>query len=367
MKTTMKVKLKGLVLGILIGIFLTTSVAFVSSTQIQVYFKNLKVMFDGVEKKSETGEIFIYNNQTYVPIRFISEALGEKVRWDENNNTVWIGKKIVAVLNDGEIWSDEFDSYLDTIKFFNPRYVRYERQLDYQTYMLNHLIATTILTARADESIKQKYMILAQEDLDSYKQLNTEQSPEEFTRRLTALNLTENDLLQYLADIRIIKHVVVSDEHIKEAYDNARQADEYAYVNATVHHILIATDNRTEEEALVRAQEVRTKLNDGETFAALAEEYSDDYGSRENGGTYEDYPINTWVPEFKEAAAELPINEISEPIKTQFGYHILKVESRHTKTLDEVKEEIRSGLSAAKLDEFMKDELPKYIKEIKLP
>lgn len=363
----MKIKLKGLILGILIGIFLTTSVAFVSGTHIQVYFRTLQVMIDGIEKKSETGEIFIYNSQTYVPIRFISEALGKNVSWDEKNNTVWVGKKIVAVLSDGEIWSDEFDTYLDNIKFFNPNYKRYERQLDYQTFMLNHLIATKILIARADETIKQKYMILAQEALDRYKQLNTEESPEDFTGRLTALNLSENDLLKYLTDIRIIKHVVVSDEHIKEAYDNALQEDEYAYVNATVHHILIATDNRTEEEALVRAEEVQTKLNNGENFAALAEEYSDDNGSKQNGGIYEDYPINTWVPEFKEAAAELPINQISEPIKSDYGYHVIKVESRYTLTLEETADNIRLGLSSTKLNEFMGDELPSYIEEIKLP
>ncbi|HEY0828149.1 MAG TPA: copper amine oxidase N-terminal domain-containing protein [Bacilli bacterium] len=258
----MKVKLKGLALGILIGIMLTTSVAFTSSTSIKVYFNNLKVMLDGVENNPAAGELFIYQNKAYVPIRFVSEALGKEVKWDEKNRTIWIGKRIVAVLNDGAVWNDELDSYLDLIRFFNPRYIRYERQSDYRLYMLNHLIATKILTLRADEAVKKQAIITAQKDLDSYKEFNTQETPEMYNERLTALNLTESDLLEYLTNIRIIKHVVVSEEQIKAVYDNIQQPD---------------------------------------------------------------------------------------------------------KTLEESKEDIRKGLSESLLNQFMKDELPGYIKEIKLP
>ncbi len=97
-------------------------------------------------------------------------------------------------------------------------------------------------------------------------------------------------------------------------------------------HILV------KEEKL--AQELRERLEKGEDFAALAKEYSTDQGSRENGGQLGYFPAGKMVPEFDQAAFSTPVGQLSPVTKSQFGYHIIKVEDKkpaRTQTLEEVK------------------------------
>ncbi|MEZ4682127.1 MAG: peptidylprolyl isomerase [Caldilineaceae bacterium] len=82
---------------------------------------------------------------------------------------------------------------------------------------------------------------------------------------------------------------------------------------------------RTDAEARAFAEELRQRILAGEDFATLAEQYSDDTGSGANGGDLGWFGHGAMVSQFDEAAFNLEIGEISEPIKTQFGYHIIEV------------------------------------------
>jgi len=82
---------------------------------------------------------------------------------------------------------------------------------------------------------------------------------------------------------------------------------------------------RTDEEALALAKELVKRLRAGEDFAKLAKEYSDDPGSRDNGGDLGWFGRGRVVPEFEKAAFSLKPGEISDPVKTMFGYHIIQV------------------------------------------
>lgn len=64
-----------------------------NSAKIEVYFENLKYMFDGVEKKPADGQGLIYDGTTYVPLRFVGEALGKEVNWEDETKTIWIGEQ----------------------------------------------------------------------------------------------------------------------------------------------------------------------------------------------------------------------------------------------------------------------------------
>lgn len=90
----MKREIKSFVGGFLACAFIMgSSVAFASGgSQIEVYFKSLKYVFDGVEKKPTEGQGFIYEGTTYVPLRFVGEALGKDVKWDGENETISVGK-----------------------------------------------------------------------------------------------------------------------------------------------------------------------------------------------------------------------------------------------------------------------------------
>jgi parvulin-like peptidyl-prolyl isomerase len=81
---------------------------------------------------------------------------------------------------------------------------------------------------------------------------------------------------------------------------------------------------RTKEDALARAREVLQKVRDGEDFAALAGEYSDDRGSRERAGDLGPFPRGVMHPAFEQAAFALGVDEISDVVESPFGYHVIQ-------------------------------------------
>ena len=103
----------------------------------------------------------------------------------------------------------------------------------------------------------------------------------------------------------------------------------------------------TDAEALARAQEIRQKLAQGGDFAQIAKTESDDAGSAENGGALPPFGPGEMVPAFAKAAAELKPGEISQPVKTEFGYHIIKLVSHETKPFDQAQHEIEQKMAQA--------------------
>jgi hypothetical protein len=86
---------RGFIIGFMSCAILTATAAYAQdSSQIEVYFNDLKYMIDGVQKKPKVNQGFIHSGTTYVPLRFISEALGKEVSWDGENDTIWVGKKL---------------------------------------------------------------------------------------------------------------------------------------------------------------------------------------------------------------------------------------------------------------------------------
>lgn len=100
----------------------------------------------------------------------------------------------------------------------------------------------------------------------------------------------------------------------------------------------------TPEEALAKAQDIRKKIMDGADFATLAKTESDDTGSAAKGGALGTFKHGQMVGAFDQAAFSLPVGEVSEPVKTQFGYHIIKITSRTSKTFEESKPQIEKDL-----------------------
>ncbi len=100
----------------------------------------------------------------------------------------------------------------------------------------------------------------------------------------------------------------------------------------TASHILImlaeTATAQDEEKALNTIQEIQTKLSNGEEFAQLAKEYSQDPGSAFNGGDLGSFTRGQMVMEFENAAFATAVGEISEPVRSQFGYHLIKVSGK---------------------------------------
>jgi parvulin-like peptidyl-prolyl isomerase len=111
----------------------------------------------------------------------------------------------------------------------------------------------------------------------------------------------------------------------------------------------------TEEEALAKCQEVRKKIVAGQKLEALAATESDDTGSGGNGGLLGPFHHGQMVPSFEEAAFKLKPGELSEPVKSQFGYHLIQIDGHETKTFDDVKGDIETKLRPAAAQKAMQD------------
>jgi peptidyl-prolyl cis-trans isomerase D len=108
---------------------------------------------------------------------------------------------------------------------------------------------------------------------------------------------------------------------------------------------------QAEEKAKALATEIRGKIKAGADFGELAKKHSDDSGSGAQGGSLGEFPKGTMVSAFDAALDKLTINEISEPVLTPFGYHIIRLENKeeeHIKPLEEVREEVTQTLKEIK-------------------
>ncbi|MCX7571985.1 peptidylprolyl isomerase [Tumebacillus sp. DT12] len=105
-----------------------------------------------------------------------------------------------------------------------------------------------------------------------------------------------------------------------------------ALSTGTVSHVLVKTE--------AEAKAVKERLGKGEDFAAVAKELSLDPTAKENGGRMADVQFDLFVPEFRDAAATLPLNTLSDPIRTEYGWHILRVDSRQEPAFDAVKADV---------------------------
>jgi len=167
----------------------------------------------------------------------------------------------------------------------------------------------------------------------------------------------------YLSDLDKNSDKLVSDDEINSYYNE--HLNEFEEVRA--RHILISTQPQppapgakpdeqpkalSKDEARKKAEEVLAKVRKGEDFAALAKQYSDDPGSKDKGGEYT-FGRGQMDPDFEKAAFNLKPGEVSEPVETRFGYHIIKLEERKGgagPSDPKVRQQIISKLKKDKID-----------------
>lgn len=111
----------------------------------------------------------------------------------------------------------------------------------------------------------------------------------------------------------------------------------------------------TEAEALQKCKDLRAKIAAGAKFAEVAQAESDDAGSGQNGGDLDTFGHGAMVPEFEKAAFALKVGEVSEPVRSQFGYHLILVESHTTKSYEEALPDIQKALGPAAADKAVNE------------
>ncbi|QHS21602.1 foldase [Virgibacillus sp. MSP4-1] len=207
--------------------------------------------------------------------------------------------------------------------------------------VLNNMVITQIL--------EEKYDVKDQVDAQIKKE--KEQYGDSFSMYLQQQNFkNEEDYREYVKQMKLqeqalIDGIEVSDEAVQKRYNRMQYEVE-------VSHILVKEKKK--------AQELIDKLNNGADFAKLAEENSQDPGSAKKGGSYGFIKItDQYVAPFKDAAFDLEPGEISEPVQTTHGWHVIKVtDKRDVKEeidpLKDMKEDIKNTLAKEKLQSDQK-------------
>lgn len=186
------------------------------------------------------------------------------------------------------------------------------------------------------------------------KEINLDQTQE----YKEAIESISKEVITSMAINKILADVTVTDEEVKKYYENNKEAfSKPATVSA--RHILVAT----EEEANKAKEEI---VSDKISFADAAMKYST-CPSNQQGGNLGEFSKGMMVPEFEEAAFNAEIGKITEPVKTQFGYHLIVVDAKNEASIqsfDEVKDNVLNQLlkenQHVKYDQILKELEGKY-------
>jgi peptidyl-prolyl cis-trans isomerase C len=243
------------------------------------------------------------------------------------------GDKVVITVGDVKITALQFNQIIDSLPEQYRAAARGPGRKEFGTNLL-------------------RVMLLAQEGQSRKLDQTAEYKTQE---HFQAANLLAQKTFNQMAE-----GIKVDDAALHAFYDAHKQ--DYEQVRA--RHILVRMTGSpsptepgkkelTDAEALAKAQEIRKKLADGADFAELAKTESDDTGSRVRGGDLNFFKHGQMVGPFEQAAFSMKVGEISEPVKTQFGYHIIKVEAR--KSFEDFRAEIDRRVRSEQAQKMLED------------
>lgn len=214
-----------------------------------------------------------------------------------------------------------------------------------------------------NEKVKLDYSFIKPEDLESKVTVDEAEIKAAYEKNKGNYQVPEKRVVRYgLIDVtRLRQDVQISDDELKAQYQQDIQ--QYQVPNRVhVQHVLLMTVGKTDaevEEIRKKAEEVLKQARSGAKFDELAKKYSEDPGTKDKGGDLGWIVQGQTVPEFQSAAFTLEKGKISDLVKTQYGFHIIKVldkETAHTKPFDEVKDSIKTPLVLSKADKIASDQ-----------
>lgn len=224
---------------------------------------------------------------------------------------------------------------------------------------------------KENRKIKIKYAEFAKDYYQSQITPTDQQLQEYYEAHKREFEIPTQIKVQYvkLTPDEVRDDIQIYEEDIKDYYEN-NKADYFIEKQYKARHILFRAEgnflpdadipaddkekklNEAEAKAKARAEEILKKLKgENASFALMAKKHSDDTMSGENGGDLGQFPKGTMVPEFEAALEAMKPGDISGPVKTPFGYHIIKLEEvqeQRVKPLDEVKADIVEKLKGMK-------------------
>lgn len=264
-------------------------------------------------------------------------------------------EKIVATVNGANITKTEFDATFDSFK------IQYEQQFGAEVWE-NDIDGRKFIDVAKEkildveigfllEAKKAEEMGISVTDAELKEQLDDAKAyfgdETKFNEFLTSQKMTlesfNDSMRKQILSTKIMEKInentTVTDQEV-ETYFNSNQAE---FKKASASHILVKT--------LEEAKKARARITAGEDFAAVAKEMSTDPSAQTNGGDLGSFKFTDMVEPFAKAVFAMKSGEVSEPVETQFGFHIIKSAGVKQETLAEAKESIQTNLLSSKKDE----------------
>ncbi len=277
---------------------------------------------------------------------------------------VWMaaGDKVLVTVNGEKITQEDIDTE------YNRLPASFKESISKDT-ILNQTISKMVLLQEAEK----EGITVSEQDIDDLVmkfKTTSNIDDEQLNQLLDSQNITMTELRDiYRQQLMISKLITVKitsaeagDADAKLYYESNKQ-DFIMPEQVKVSHILIlVNDNRSEVEALTEIKRIQKEIT-STNFGELAEKYSEDPGSNRNKGEYT-FGRGLFVKEFEDAAFTMKEGDVSEPIKTQFGYHLIKLLEKVPAgyaPFTDVKDQIKQTLSVTKKQQ----ELNNYIEELR--
>ncbi|ABR46398.1 PpiC-type peptidyl-prolyl cis-trans isomerase [Alkaliphilus metalliredigens QYMF] len=276
-----------------------------------------------------------------------------------------LSQDAAAEVNGATVSMEEFDKTLALFK------LSYEMQYGYNEDIFQQDIGGMTLLENIKEGIMEKLIsdvliaekavesgltVSEEEITEAYEPYRVyEESDENFSAFLKENEIDETFIREQVKkDILLFKYRDFYNENLEMTEEAARKffdenPEMFSTQEASARHILVAD--------LALADELVVRLESGEDFATLAQEYSTDPGSAVQGGDLGFFPRGVMVPEFEEASFTQPIGEVGAPVQTQHGYHIILVEDRvdNSYDFDEMKESIMGYLKNLEFEKHLEE------------
>lgn len=284
---------------------------------------------------------------------------------------------VVATVNGKAISLSEFDREVQNVQMQTSRQLPPEALAQLMPQMRLQAMTNLVNKQLLLQAIVDRKITVSDDELKkSLAEVMKNVPPgETLDEALKHAGIAKNDFMQQMTESLAIqklleqetKSVTATDADLTTYY--AEHPDRFKRgESVSARHILImfapGDDDAKKAEKKKRMEAIRVRLVKGEDFAKVCTETSEDPGSKDNGGLYEDFPRGRMVPPFENAAFTQKIGEIGPIVETSFGYHIIKVE-KHTEPsvvpLAEIKDRLKAYLDGQKKQEAAQ----KYVKSLR--
>ncbi|MBL0389103.1 peptidylprolyl isomerase [Tumebacillus sp. ITR2] len=254
---------------------------------------------------------------------------------------------VVATYSGGQVLQSEFEKQFHFQRsLLLPTYQ--ESDDNKKSFLTEYITLHKILVDEAKKAGVKIDESSVSGDIEQYKDQVTDMvfngDRTKFDAEMKQYKLTDDDIKQLVLDdyyLREYKQVKTKDVHVTPDEVKAYfEHDPSLFMTGTVSHILVAT--------VEQAKQIKDRLAKGEDFATIAKASSLDPTAKLNGGTMADVTFDSFEDDFRQAAGKATVGQITDPVHTAYGWHILRVDKRNSPTLADVQKDAEQKALADK-------------------